>query len=385
MPRPQKPWWWSARKRWAATIEGVRYVEPTGLGKSETHAAWEWHARLLATERPAAPSGDRLGDLFEAYLEWDERRVEAGERDRRAHETLAYKLNRIFLTQVDGKDVGFIPARKFGPGHIEAMLLAWAGAGLSPGYRRELVAAVKMVLSWATRPLGSRPPLLEKSPLAGFKLPPAEVVAERYAGRSEAAAWLRWLWRRGLREFALLQRCLVHTGARPKELTTLTYGNIRWDALETPSGHAMGVATLEKWKAARKTGRLRRIYIPARLGRMLKRRMIAANDPNVRIWTAPRGGEWSSSNLATYTARQRDMAIAAGLPFSDAGPDRLVNYRWRHTAASSLLMNGVPIATVATLLGTSVQMISKVYGHLMSDHLGDAAEQLARGRRPGSR
>lgn len=48
---------------------------------------------------------------------------------------------------------------------------------------------------------------------------------------------------------------------------------------------------------------------------------------------------------------------------------------------SSLLMQGVPISVVAELLGTSAQMIATTYGHILSGHLADAAEALARRKR----
>jgi integrase len=71
------------------------------------------------------------------------------------------------------------------------------------------------------------------------------------------------------------------------------------------------------------------------------------------------------------------QAIDAGVPLlKDEGPDRLICYRWRHTAASKLLMDGVPIAVVADLLGTSAQMIAKVYGRILDEPLANAASLL---------
>ena len=63
------------------------------------------------------------------------------------------------------------------------------------------------------------------------------------------------------------------------------------------------------------------------------------------------------------------------------GPDRITNYLWRHTAASTLLMMGVDPTTVAKLLGTSAEMVLKVYGHLLDDHLVEAAGRLSRPKR----
>lgn len=66
---------------------------------------------------------------------------------------------------------------------------------------------------------------------------------------------------------------------------------------------------------------------------------------------------------------------------TDEGHNRVVNYLWRHTAASSLIMMGLDLPTIAKLLGTSVEMLNKHYGHLLDDHLARAAESLARAQR----
>jgi len=105
--------------------------------------------------------------------------------------------------------------------------------------------------------------------------------------------------------------------------------------------------------------------------------MEAVPDPDSTIFQSPRHQPWTASNLATTTQRFLKQAIDAGVPLlKDKGPDRLINYRWRHTAASSLLVRGVPIAVVGKLLGTSAKMISEVYGHILDEPLAHAASQL---------
>lgn len=123
--------------------------------------------------------------------------------------------------------------------------------------------------------------------------------------------------------------------------------------------------------------------IPRRLRRSLARAFAAAGGrKGVHLFVTPRDAlPWRASNLSTTTQRYRDEAIADGLPLTPAGPDRLTCYRWRHTAASTLLMEGVDMATVAELLGTSVVMIQRVYGHILAGHLAQAAERLTNRRR----
>lgn len=373
MARPSKPWWWAARKRWAATIDGSRRIAPEWIGKNDVHDAWEWHREASKGSAPI-PTDTVLG-ICELYLQWDEGRVKSGDRSARSHESFAAKLKRVCKTVVPGGKFGHMPAARVEPDHLDALVAAWVASDVNPGYRRELASSIKTVLAWSARRVAGRAALIPASPFAGATLPPAPVPAERYASRDEAAAWLRWLWRSGRREFAQLQRVLIHTGARPSEITRATWGEIKWPE---PGDRRPAVLTRLKWKSSRKTGRARRVYLPTRLLRALRRREGAADSP---LFTAPRGGRWRTSNLAVTTARRRAKAIRDGVPIQKEGADRLVNYRWRHTAASSLLMNGVPVSTVAELLGTSAAMIQRTYGHLLADHLSDAADKLASRRR----
>lgn len=370
MARPSKPWWWAARKRWAATIDGVRRVAPEWIGKGDVHDAWEWH-REASRKADPTPVG-MVDGLCELYLRWDETRVKSGDRDAVTHAGWTGRLNRVCGTVVPGGKFGRLPVARVQPDHLDALDAAWRAEGLSPGYRRALATTIKTTFAWAARRQAGREALIPASPFAGTPLPSVPAPAERYATRKEAAAWLRWLWRSGRRDFARLQRVLIHTGARPSEITRATWGEVKWP--DDPGRPAVLVRT--EWKAARKTGRARRVYLPVRLHRSLRRR---AGPPGEPLFTTPRGKPWAPANLATTTAQLRRAAIKAGAPLVDSGADRLTNYRWRHTAASTLLMAGVPVSTVAELLGTSAGQIQRTYGHMLSDHLAEAAAKLAKG------
>ncbi len=376
MPRPPKPWWWKARQCWAVTLDGRRRVAPRDIGKRDHLAVAQWFAQLERLEQLEPSSRGTRGPLTvaalcESYLAWDEARIAAGLRAEENHNITRIKLTRACAVTVGAIQVGALLARRFGPGHLGAMLQSWQAEGLSPNYVRELGSAVKAVFAWAARPIDDRPKLLEEDPIVGCRLPTAPHPEPRYAQRSEAAVWLRWLHNAEVSPgYRILQRLLIHTGARPSEWTRAKVSD--YDA-------SSGILIRAAWKASRRTGKVRRVFVPTRLRRSLLRRLDGLADDSW-IFTTPRGQPWTRSNLSTTTARYRRAAIADGVDLDDVGPDRLTNYRWRHTAASSLLMSGVEIATVAELLGTSVHMISRTYGHLLSDHLSRAAETLARRR-----
>lgn len=371
MARRPQPWWWETRKRWAVQIDGTRYTEPEGISQDDLTgmAAW-WEKLNLSLGRGESMAGGlTVGELARRYVEWDRARVEAGKRDAEAHTKMHSKLKRICRSSVARLEVQHWRADKFKSKQYESLLASW-DAKFSAGYVRALASALTTVFRWATK---EGQGLLKANPLAGAAVPPEPMAEERFAARAEAAAWLRWLRKTGQsRDYILLQRCLIHTGARPSEWTRSTVGEIdvkQWQIVR------------RKWKNAAKKRKARRIFIPMRLRRSILRKadfMLAP--PESLLFRAPRGGRWSQSGLSSTTTYLRDKAIEDGVPLKDVGADRLTCYRWRHTAASELLMRGVDVATVAELLGTSPTQITKTYGHILSSHLAKAAEKLAHRR-----
>jgi integrase len=188
----------------------------------------------------------------------------------------------------------------------------------------------------------------------------------------------------------------------------MRWDQIRWDAGVTSIGHRFAKVILEEHKTAEKTEKLRTIYLTPSLTRALRRVSSQPGKHPTHVFVHARGSRsvaametpadlgdpWNSIALAAKVRKVRERAIRAaeslqseGKPtrglelLSGKGANRLVNYRWRHTAISTLLMMGVDVATVAELTGTSPEMIHQHYGHLLDAHLAGAAEKLIRGRR----
>ena len=164
----------------------------------------------------------------------------------------------------------------------------------------------------------------------------------------------------------------------PSELTGAIRTDVQWDAWKDKAGNPGAIIVRSQWKSAKKSNEPRRVYIPPGLCRSLRRRLEGPKDRGNHIFTSARGRTLSGSNLSTTTRRLRKTAIAQGLPFKDTvdGADCLTCYRWRHTAASSLVMRGVPLSVIGKLLGTSAAMIASTYGHILNESLADAASQL---------
>ena len=210
----------------------------------------------------------------------------------------------------------------------------------------------------------------------------------------------------------MLERCLIRTGARPKELCGLEWGDIRWAGWRTSAGLVAAKAEIpaDRWKAGAATGEYRTIYFTPVLTRALHREhrrcggrrhvfvhgrgqggrgegepwrdgsVLSKVVLRVRRELIARQAEWNATLKSGGTVRPWEARMAA-VAVQDDGPDKLSHYRWRHTAASTLLMAGVDVPTVAELLGTSPDMIYRSYGHILDGHLAAAAEHTVTGRR----
>lgn len=377
MSRPSKPWFWEARKCWATNLNGRRYTAPRTVVSE--HEAWVWHKSVVDGAAPVTVGSMQVHQLAERYLAWDVKRIGAGQRSEPAHNTSACKLTRVCATEIDGVKIGEMPVALIRSGHLKKAILEWQGEKkangkrLSTNYVHDLGTVFRAMLNWAVHE-----GWVAVYPFTKTPLPRAPKAASRFATRLEAAMWLRFLWRSGRKDFAFLQRCLIHSGARPSELTQATWDEVNWSGWTDKAGHAGAIIARTDWKNAKKNGETRRVYLPASLCRSLRRRLEGPTDRSNHVFTTIRGSAWTGTNMSTTVRRLRKVAIAQGLPFQDTddGADCLTNYRWRHTAASSLLMRGVPPAIVGKLLGTSAEMIVSTYGHVIDGALADAASLL---------
>lgn len=399
-PRPR---WHAASGRWYAAIgpkdergRATPVYAPSSIARKDEAGAWRWFeatrvelATLATTVEPARSTRD----LAERYLE--------AVRD--AVVTRHWVTKRGHLRR-------FVAAFPKLEGLTVETVSGWIGRLDQTAHSRSnLARTVRAAFRWA-----AKSGLLRSNPLEGLRAPTPPRAPERFASRSEAAVWLWWLRRVGCRtrpEVVQMTRVMIRSGARPGELCDTRWGDVKWDAGTTSAGHryAKVVIPHDRHKTGAKTGRPRVIYFTPILTRMLARHRDRGKGPRTpqdAIWTQGRGKHgggarkrYSGGPGLSQTVRDlrlrlladREAALGklergdpvtsleralAAVAFEPTGPNRLVNYRWRHTAISSLLMMGVDVATVAELHGTSVEMVRRHYGHLLDAHLAAAAERM---------
>jgi integrase len=79
----------------------------------------------------------------------------------------------------------------------------------------------------------------------------------------------------------------------------------------------------------------------------------------------------------TFTPHFARVVSDAELVYGRSATRGVVYHTLRHTFASWLIMRGVDLYTVAQLLGNSLKMVEKIYGHLAPDFRQRAVDRLA--------
>ncbi|PNS07825.1 tyrosine-type recombinase/integrase [Solilutibacter silvestris] len=214
-----------------------------------------------------------------------------------------------------------------------------------------------------------RPPVAKPLAPAGFKrmltaLKAAlnHAVEEEYVSPDKAMQW------RGVKpeKEADGRRDLYLSKPQRRALLDAAQGNVR-DLIECVAltGCRPGdpaVALRKDYDASNKTVTFRtkdhaRTIPLSPAAAALLDRLAKSKLPNAYLFTQDNGKPWASKEWAALT---RAAATDAGLP------DGVVLYTLRHCWITEAITGGMDVLTVARLAGTSLAMIQKHYGHLVS-------------------
>jgi integrase len=183
-----------------------------------------------------------------------------------------------------------------------------------------------------------------------FKMPVRQPPPRtRWLSRDEAEALLSACTTPHVRLFVLIA---INTGARRAAISDLEWSGVDLNAgqIDFGAGH----------------GNKRRAVVPIR-GRVLDE-LRAAKE----VATTARVLEWGGRPAGNIKIAFAKACARAGL--GDVTPHVL-----RHTAATWLVMAGVPTERIARMIGTTKEMIDRVYGKHDPAYLEDAAEVLSAG------
>jgi integrase len=301
-------------------------------------ALWVVRSASWGPGRPTESVTVTTASMFEAFLAWSHRE----------NETSTYEFYRHFLQNFVDLH-GAVRVRDLKPYHVTRWFEQHSDWGQST--RRCAVTAVKRALNWATKE-----GYLDTNPLRDVVKPPVcrrntVVSAEEHLKLTVTAS------DEAFKDFLFALRS---TGCRPGEVAAVTAADVDLGA---------GTWTLQRHKTVKKTNRPRVVFLTPDMV-ALSRRLIV-QQPQGALFRNRRGVAWTKNAIRCRFRRLRKKAgVGAGI----------VAYAYRHTYATAGLEAGVPLATLAELLGhTSTKMVSEHYGHLdqRGDHLREAARQAA--------
>jgi integrase/recombinase XerC len=373
MARQNRPWFRKSKNGWYVWVEGnLVNLKVKGEGK-EREALKSWH-RVMAgrddgtppeptptplpspsekqqKQTPKPPTqkrqkqtpdkdGPTVSDVIESFMEDARDRVEAN-----TARVYAYFLNGFKETH------GAVKACDLAPTKVEkyARRMGWSDTTQS-----NFIGSVVSAFKYAVRDR-----MIVRSPLEGIKAPKRESRgAEAVIDPADHARLLE----KATPTFKLFLHVVHATGARPGEVAKITAENF------DPDG---GVVVLTQHKTKKKTGRDRVLYLTPDAVELLKKQR--EKYPTGHLLRTKYGRPWKPVLLVRAMDSTRKKAGVKGVTL----------YHYRHTAATDLLLAGVPDSHVAEVLGhKGTRTLHAHYSHLQgkADVMRAALGQVRGGR-----
>jgi integrase len=245
--------------------------------------------------------------------------------------------------------LGDKPVNRVTRSDIEALVKRWVEDGAAPGtIRGSRYPVVRALFAAAVKD-----DLIRKSPCVGIKLPEA-VAAKLVPLTAEQAEALADAIDPRLRALVLLG---YGCGTRISEALGLTEPNVSWFTGEVAITQQLGSRKpypLVPLKNSRRCPE-RVVPMPQYVHEALSRHLeVYGLGERALVFAAPRGGPVTGANASVpFRAACRKVGL----------PDSVTYHTLRHSYASEALVQGLSTVEVAELIGDSVAMVEKTYGH----------------------
>lgn len=219
------------------------------------------------------------------------------------------------------------------------------------------VQSVKRFFAWCESPAQ----LLPLSPMGKIPIPR---IGERR--RTMTRCQVLRLLRGSCHSFRSFLLGLQETAARPCEVRMVTWRHLcRVDGTPfEPDDLAAGkcLFLLDHWKTKGRDAakaKFREMPVSPRLGRLLLRLLRDCPAREGYVFRNTLGKAWTANAVRCQMRRLRDRA---GLGEKVQG-ERICNYTFRHTSATSLVMKGAPLPVVKEILGHAKLATTAKYLH----------------------
>lgn len=314
------------------------------------------------------PARDTKITLGGFAAEWIDTTLAASE-DRKATTKVLYAG--LARTHIVNAKVGEVALDKLRPRHVEGWVADLRSKGLSTSTIRSTYTVLRAVLDTAVRDRA-----LAENPAAAVRRPKvvtaeaAHLTPEQVGSLLDAASSTR---------YGSLFNLLVNTGLRRGEALALS-----WSDVDLTSGLLRVRGTLARVDGALvitepKTSKSKRT-VPLSDIAADQLRAIRAAQAAERLRA---GSMWHASNqvFTTETGEPcdpRNALRALKVAAQRAGLPPVGLHTLRHSAASVMLTNGIPLKVVSEMLGhSSIAITGDIYGHVSPDVSREAVRKLS--------
>lgn len=340
MPRPNKPWFRSQTGWWMAKIGGKSYKLAKGR-RNKAEAETKFHELMLTASRAPESTDARVADICEEFLRWS----------RKHHAADTYRSHKGYL-QSFCERYGQLQVRQLQKFHVTRWVDAQSWNDTSQYNGRRFVFRA---FNWA-----AHEDLLPRNPLQGMPRPKPK-PRKRALKPEEYRALLAGA--RG--PFKVLLFALRQTGARPKELRDLRWNHVRNDRWVLP-----------EHKTDKSSDAPRTIHLTTAMQRLMD--LLRRRSHGEHVFVNHRGAPWTANAVRLQIWRLKKRLGLA---------DDVCAYLVRHAFGTDAIVNGVDIATIATLMGhADTTITSKVYVHLadQTSHLGESLRRAVASPKPAA-
>ena len=305
------------------------------------------------------PFGEWLDFWYQNYVKPQIRPTTQANYEAKIYQHIIPELGKIPLNQLAQKDLQQFYARmKTGGGLIRTEQF---GKGLSDSMVRGLHAACRSALEKAVQE-----ELIRTNPAVGCKLPPKRGREMQVLGREELQRFLIQAQAEGYFELFLLDLC---TGLRRGELLAL-----QWDDLDFKTGtltvnkQVYEVKGRLQVSVPKTRASIRRLVLPPGVVEVLRQYRETVDSR----WMFPSPVK-EDVPLTPGAVRRRLQII-----LERAGCKRIRFHDLRHTFASILINQDVPLLNVSTFLGHSdLSTTANIYAHLDKSKKQESADVIS--------
>ena len=350
----------------------IRYTDDNGIGKRTTvYGRTAQDARNKADDvrdrlRADLPAKDSKVTVSAFTADWIDSTLAAS--DRKATTKSMYAA--VAKKHIIGAHIGQTTLDRLKPSHVEAWKVELQRRHLSESTIRSAYTILRAILDTAVRDEA-----LAKNPAAAVTRPK---VTKKEAAHLTPTQVRSLLEKAGSSRYAAVFELLVNTGLRRGEALALTWSDVDFDKKLIRIRGTLARVGGELTVTEPKTEKSRRVIrMSPSSERVLKAVRLRQKEDRLKAGTA-----WIQTNFifTTDTGEACDprnalralksAAVKAGLP-------GIGLHTLRHSAATVMIENGVPLKVVSEILGHfSVSITGDIYGHVSPDVSAQAIDGL---------